>query len=35
MDDKQDKLAGEINDIKITLGRIEERIITLLKRQNN
>lgn len=35
MDDKQDKLAGEINDIKITLGRIEERIITLLKRHNN
>jgi hypothetical protein len=35
MDTKQDQLASEINDIKVTLGRIEERIITLLKRQNH
>ena len=29
MDVKQDKLVSEISDIKILLGRIEERLVNL------
>jgi chromosome segregation ATPase len=34
MDTKQDKLVSEISDIKVLLGRIEERLVNLQQKKN-